>query len=95
MTKQKSKELRKFMQKKRKLKRSNKAIQFIEENDDAKAKLIKKLKKEVCKAVKKIMITKSTDEENKLSNDDNLKDSAFTSKSSKNKLKFIKFAVSM
>ena len=82
------------MQKKRKLKRLNKVIQFIEESNNTKAKLIKKLKKKVCRAVKKIMVAKGTDEENKLNNNDNLKNSASISKNSKSKLEFTKFVIS-
>ena len=69
-------------------------IQFIEENDDTKAKLIKKLKKETCRAVKEIMTVKDINEEDKLSNDDDLKNPASTSKGSKNKLKFTKSVIS-
>ena len=83
------------MQKKEKPKELNKAIQFIKENNDAKAKLIKKLKKEVCRAVKEIIMTKDTDEENELNDDNNLKNSASILKSLKNKLRFIKSVVSM
>ena len=39
------------------------------------------------------MTIKSTDEEDKLNNDDNLKNFALTSKSSKSKPEFTKFAV--
>ena len=83
------------MQKKKKLKKSDKMIQFIEENDDAKTKLIEKLKKEACRTVKKVITVKGTDEENKLNNDDDLKDPTSTSKDSKNKLRFTKSVISM
>ena len=95
VAKQKFKELRKFIQKEGKFKRSDKVIQFIEENDDTKTKLIKKLKKEACRAVKKIIAVKDINEENELNNNNDLKDSASTSKGLKNKLGFIKSAVSM
>ena len=94
MIKQKFKELKKFVQKKRKSKELNKMIQFIKENNNTRAKLIEKLKKEICRAVKEIMITKGINEENKLNNDDNLKNPTSTSKNLKNKLKFTKSAVS-
>ena len=94
MIKQKFKELRKLTQKKKKLKKSDKAIQFIEENDDVKAKLIEELKKETCRIIKEIMAVKSTDKENELSNNNNLKNSVSTSKSLKNKSEFTKSAVS-
>ena len=83
------------MQKKEKLKKSSKVIQFIEENDDAKTKLIEKLKKKACRAVKEIIITKDINEKNKLSDNDDLKDPISISKGSKNKLKFTKSAVPM
>ena len=57
--------------------------------------MIKKLKEEICRAVKKIIMTKDTDEENELSNDDDLKNPAPTSKDSKDKLKFTKSAISI
>ena len=69
-------------------------IQFIEENN-AKTKLVEKLKKKICRVVKKVIAAKSIDEENKLSNNNNLKNLISTSKNLKNKLKFTKFAVSM
>ena len=93
--KQKSKELRKLTQKKEKPKESGKVIQFIEENNDARAKLIEELKEEACRAIKEIIAAKGTDGENKLNDDDDLKDSTSISKGSKNKLKFIKSAVLM
>ena len=40
------------------------------------------------------MITKNTDREDELNNNNNLKNSAFTLKNLKNKLKFTKLAVS-
>ena len=94
VVKQKSKELRKLIQKKKKLKELNKAIQSIKENNDAKTKLIEKLKKKVCKAIKEIITAKSINKENELSNNDDLKNSVFTSKNSKNKSEFTKSAVS-
>ena len=94
VAKQKFKELRKFMQKKEKLKKSGKAIQFIKENNDARAKLIEKLKEEACRTIKEVMTAKGTDEEDKLNNNDDLKDPAPTSKGSKNKPGFTKSAVS-
>ena len=69
-------------------------IQFIKENNNIKAKLIKKLKKKTCRTVKKIIIKKDTDEENKLSDNNNLKNPTFTLKDLKGKLKFTKFTVS-
>ena len=95
VVKQKFKELRKIIQKKKKLKKLNKVIKFIKENNDAKAKLIEKLKKEAHRAIKKVIMIKGTDEENELNDDDDLKDSASTSKSLKNKLRFTKFVVSI
>ena len=94
VAKQKFKELRKFMQKKGKLKKLDKMIQFIKKNDDARVKLIKKLKEEACRAVKEIMTAKSTDKENKLSNDNDLKNLTSASKGSKNKLRFTKSVIS-
>ena len=70
-------------------------IQFIEENNDAKTKLIEKLKEEICRIIKEIMTTKDTNEENELSNNNDLKDSISILKDSKNKLRFTKSAVSM
>ena len=95
MVKQKSKELRKFTQKKKKLKRSDKVIQSIEENNDAKAKLIEKLKEKAHRTVKEIIATKSINKENKLNDNNDLKDLIFISKSSKNKPGFTKSAISM
>ena len=86
MAKQKFKELRKLIQKKGKFKKSGKMIQFIEENNDAKTKLIEKLKKEACRVIKEIIAIKGTDREDELSDDDDLKD---------NKLGFTKSAVSI
>ena len=48
------------------------------------------MKEKVCRAVKKIITAKDIDEENKLNDDDNLKNSALTSKDSKGKLEFTK-----
>ena len=90
VVKQKFKELRKLIQKKRKPKESGKAIQSIKENNDAKTKLIKKLKKEAHRVIKKVMTIKSINKEDKLNNNNDLKNSAPTSKNSKNKLGFTK-----
>ena len=68
-------------------------IQFIEKGNNTRAKLIKKLKKKVHRIVKKIMIIKGTDREDKLSDDNNLKNFASILKNLKNKLKFTKSAV--
>ena len=95
VAKQKSKELRKLTQKEGKPKESDKAIQFIEKNNNARAKLIEKLKEKAHRAVKEIMAVKGTDEKDELSNNNDLKDPTSISKSSKNKPEFIKFAVPM
>ena len=70
-------------------------IQSVKEGNNIKAKLIKKLKEETCRIVKEIITAKGTDEEDKLSNNDNLKNPAPISKGSKSKLRFIKSAVSI
>ena len=93
VAKQKFKELRKLTQKEEKPKESGKAIQFIEENNDAKAKLIEELKKEAHRAVKKVMTAKGINEEDELSNNNDLKDPTSISKGSKNKPGFTKPAI--
>ena len=87
-------ELKKLVQKKEKSKKSNKVIQSVKEGNNMRAKLIKKLKEEACRAVKKIIAAKSTDREDKLSDDDNLKNPASTSKGLKNRSEFTRFAIS-
>ena len=81
------------MQKKGKSKKLNKIIQFIKEGNDTRTKLIKELKEEAHRAVKEIMTAKSTDRENKLSNNNNSKNPASTSKSSKGKPEFTRPAI--
>ena len=91
--KKKFKKFKKFVQKKRKFKISNKIIQFIKEDNDIKTKLIKKLKKEIYRAVMKVMTVKDTDRENKLNNDNDLKNLTFILKNSKGKSEFTKSTV--
>ena len=95
VAKQKFKKLRKFMQKKGKLKESSKMIQFIEENNNTRTKLIEKLKEKACRTVKEIMTAKSINKENELNDDDDLKNPTSILKSLKNKLEFTKLAVPM
>ena len=91
---EKSNKLKKPVQKKGRFKRLNKMIQSVKENNNTRAKLIRELKEEAHRTVKEIMTAKSTDRENKLNDDDNLKNPTPILKGSKGKPEFTRPAIS-